>query len=46
VILPRDSREFIESLNSAKVRYLIVGGHALALHGLPDIDDPLEFERS
>ena len=40
--LPKDFREFIESLNSNRVDYVIVGGFALAFHGLPrftgDID--------
>jgi hypothetical protein len=42
MILNKDFREFIELLNSNNVRYLIVGGYALALHGHPrytkDID--------
>jgi len=42
MILNKDFREFIELLNSNDVRYLIVGGYALALHGHPrytkDID--------
>jgi hypothetical protein len=33
--VPKDLREFIESLNSHKVEYLIVGAHALAFHGFP-----------
>lgn len=40
--LQRDLREFIELLNSANVRYVIVGGYAVAFHGHPrftgDID--------
>jgi predicted nucleotidyltransferase len=40
--IPKDLREFIESLNSNKVRYLITGGYAVAFHGYPrmtgDID--------
>ena len=40
--LQRDLREFIESLNSRHVEYLIVGAFALAFHGVPratgDID--------
>ncbi len=40
--LPNDFREFIELLNSLEVRYLIVGGYAVAYHGHPratgDID--------
>jgi len=38
----QDFREFIESLNDNGVRYLVVGGYAVALHGYPrytkDID--------
>jgi hypothetical protein len=33
--LPKDLREFIESLNSRRVEYLIVGAHALAWYGVP-----------
>ena len=40
--LQSDLREFIELLNSLKVEYLVVGGHAVAFHGHPrftgDID--------
>ncbi len=31
----QDFKEFIESLNANKVRYLIVGGYAVAFHGYP-----------
>ncbi len=31
----QDFKEFIESLNANKVRYLIVGGYAVAFHGHP-----------
>ena len=33
--LDPDFREFVESFNDHEVRYLIVGGYALAAHGLP-----------
>jgi hypothetical protein len=33
--LPKDWREFIGSLNSDEVDYLIVGAFALAFHGFP-----------
>lgn len=33
--LQKDLREFIELLNSKGVEYVIVGAHALALHGHP-----------
>ena len=42
MVVPTDLREFIESLNSHGVEYLVVGAHALAFHGRPrytgDID--------
>jgi hypothetical protein len=50
----KDFREFVELLNSNGVRFLIVGGHAVALHGYPrftgDLDvwvatDPENAER-
>ena len=34
-MLNKDFREFVESLNSNKVKYLIVGGYAIAFHGHP-----------
>jgi len=34
-MLSRDFVEFIELLNSNSVRYLVVGGYAVALHGHP-----------
>ena len=34
-MLNPDFREFVESFNDHEVRYLIVGGYALAAHGLP-----------
>lgn len=34
-MLNRDFREFIESLNGSQVRYLVVGGYAVAVHGHP-----------
>lgn len=33
--LPKDLKEFIESLNSHRVEYLIVGAHALSHYGFP-----------
>ena len=40
--LTKDLREFVELLNAAAVKYLLVGGHAVAFHGHPrftgDID--------
>jgi hypothetical protein len=41
-VLNQDFKEFIQSLNDNHVRYLVVGGYAVALHGHPrytkDID--------
>ncbi len=34
-MLNRDFREFIQSLNDKEVRYLVVGGYAVAFHGHP-----------
>ena len=46
-MLNRDFREFVESLNSNKVKYLLVGGYAIAFHGHPrytkDLDIWLEL---
>ena len=46
-MLNKDFREFVESLNSNKVKYLIVGGYAIAFHGHPrytkDLDVWLEL---
>jgi len=48
-MLNKDFREFIESLNSNKVKYLIVGGYAIAFHGHPrytkDLDVWLELSK-
>jgi len=45
-VLNQDFREFVGSLNASGVRYLVVGGYAVALHGHPrytkDIDVWLE----
>jgi hypothetical protein len=35
MILNQNFKEFIESLNNNQVRYLVVGGYAVALHGHP-----------
>ena len=48
-MLNRDFREFIESLNNHNVRYLVVGGYAVALHGHPrytkDLDVWIDLSR-
>lgn len=41
--LQKDLREFIELLNSHNVRYLIVGGHAVAYHGYPRTTGDIDF---
>lgn len=45
----KDFREFIELLNEHSVRYLVVGGYAVALHGHPrytkDLDIWIERKR-
>jgi predicted nucleotidyltransferase len=47
-VLNPDFKEFIQSLNDNQVRYLVVGGYAVALHGHPrytkDIDIWIEME--
>jgi hypothetical protein len=35
MVLNQDFKEFIQSLNDNAVRYLLVGGYAVALHGYP-----------
>ncbi|RJP47883.1 MAG: hypothetical protein C4548_00120 [Desulfobacteraceae bacterium] len=35
MLLNQDFKEFIELLNDNRVRYLVVGGYAVALHGHP-----------
>ena len=46
-MLNQDFKEFIQSLNDNHVRYLVVGGYAVALHGHPrytkDIDIWIEM---
>ena len=41
--LQSDLREFIELLNSLKVEYLVVGGHAVAFHGHPRFTGDIDF---
>lgn len=46
-MLNKDFKEFIESLNSNAVKYLVLGGYAIAFHGHPrytkDLDVWLEL---
>jgi hypothetical protein len=44
MILNKDFKEFIESLNDNRVRYLVVGGYAVALHGHPRYTKNVDFE--
>ena len=41
--IPIDFKEFIELLNVSSVRYLIVGGYAVAFHGLPRSTGDMDF---
>jgi len=41
--LSKDLREFVELLNSRKVNYLLVGGHAVAFHGYPRFTGDIDF---
>ena len=41
--LSRGLKEFIESLNSHRVEFVIVGAHALAFHGLPRYTKDIDF---
>lgn len=41
--LNKDSREFIELLNSRRVDYVIVGAHSLAFHGRPRYTGDLDI---
>ncbi len=41
--LSRDFVEFVECLSHSGVDYLLVGGHALAFHGLPRFTKDIDF---
>jgi len=41
--LQTDLREFIALLNSHRVEYLLVGGHAVAFHGHPRFTGDIDF---
>lgn len=41
--LSKDFLEFIECLNARRVDYLLIGGHALAFHGLPRFTKDIDF---
>jgi hypothetical protein len=44
-MLNQDFREFIQSLNDNRVRYLVVGGYAVALHGYPRYTSNSQYEK-
>lgn len=39
----KDLREFVALLNSRKIKYLLVGGYAVAYHGLPRYTEDIDF---
>ncbi len=41
--IPKDFREFIKLLNSNSVRYLVVGGYAVAYYGYPRATGDMDF---
>jgi hypothetical protein len=41
--LQKDLREFIVLLNSTQIKYLLVGGHAVAYHGFPRFTGDIDF---
>ncbi len=42
-MLNEDFKEFIQSLNDNQVRYLVVGGYAVALHGYPRYTEGIDI---
>ena len=50
MVLTQDFREFFQSLNDHNVRYLVIGGYAVAFHGHPrytkDIDVWIEADKT
>lgn len=43
MVLNPDFKEFIESLNDNEVRYLVIGGYAVAFHGHPRYTKDLDI---
>jgi hypothetical protein len=43
MVLNRDFREFIALLNATGVKYLVVGGYAVAYHGYPRYTGDLDL---
>ena len=42
-MINKDFKEFIELLNKNSVKYLVVGGYALAFHGYPRFTKDIDF---
>ena len=42
-MLNQDFREFVQSLNDSRVRYLVIGAYAVALHGHPRYTKDLDI---
>ena len=42
-MLNQDFKEFIQSLNENNVRYLVIGGYAVAFHGHPRYTKDIDF---
>ena len=43
MVLNQDFREFIELLNARDVKYLVIGGYAVAFHGHPRYTKDIDF---
>lgn len=43
MVLNKDFKEFIESLNDNEVEYLVIGGYAVNIHGYPRYTKDLDF---
>lgn len=43
MVLNPDFKEFLQSLNDNEVRYLVIGGYAVALHGYPRYTKDLDI---
>ena len=43
MVLNKDFREFIELLNSHKIKYLVVGGYAVTIHGYPRFTNDIDI---
>ncbi|NBC07958.1 MAG: hypothetical protein GVY26_12265 [Bacteroidetes bacterium] len=43
MIINKDFREFIELLNEHEVKYLVIGGYAVSMHGYPRYTKDVDF---